>query len=134
MLGLEGANSREFDPNTPYPVIDLMDEQTDVIDNGGTMRLGAYAAGSCPARRSPRPTARGRCPSATATATRSNNRYRSRLEDAGLVCSGMSPDDRLVEFIELPAIPSGSAPRPTRSSRAGRTGPIRSSVSWSARR
>src|SRR5215210_4372945 len=44
MAGLEGANSREFDPNTPHAVIDLMDEQHNEVDMGGTMRLGSYVA------------------------------------------------------------------------------------------
>ena len=101
VAGLENANSREMDPSTPYPVIDLMDEQRDVEDMGGTMRLGLYAAKLLPG-------------SVVAKAYDSeivyerhrhrfevNPRYRSRLEHAGLVCSGSSPDDRLVEFVEL---------------------------------
>jgi hypothetical protein len=70
VLGLDKANSTEFDLDTPYPVIDLMDEQTDVTDMGGTMRLGAYVAMLRRARRS-RALRRETSPSATATATRS---------------------------------------------------------------
>jgi CTP synthase len=105
VLGLEGANSREFDPASPHQVINLMDEQREVVDMGGTMRLGLYpaklAAGSVVA---------------TAYGTNTvyerhrhryevNPRYKSRLEEGGLVCSGTSLDDRLVEFIELPDHP-----------------------------
>jgi CTP synthase len=100
--GLEGADSSEFAPRTPHPVIDLMDEQRDVVDMGGTMRLGIY-----PARLQPG--------SIVADAYGEelvyerhrhryevNNKYRARLEEAGLVCSGTSPDGRLVEYVELP--------------------------------
>ena len=69
--GLAGANSSEFDPHTPHPVIDLMDEQRDVVDLGGTMRLGLYPAKLAPGTIVPsRPTARKWCTSATGTATR----------------------------------------------------------------
>jgi len=105
LAGLEGANSREFDPATPYPVVDLMDDQNDVVDKGGTMRLGSYGArleaGSQVAK------AYG----AEIVSERHrhryevNPRYRARLEEGGLVCSGTSPDGRLVEFIELPGHP-----------------------------
>ncbi len=101
VCGLLGANSSEFDPRTPHPVIDLMDEQREVVDLGGTMRLGTY-----PARLEPG--------SVVADAYGEelvyerhrhryevNNRYRARLEEAGLVASGTSPDGRLVEFLEL---------------------------------
>ena len=103
--GYEGANSREFDPVTPYPVIDLMDDQNDVVDKGGTMRLGSYAAhlvaGSQVAG------AYG----SEVVHERHRHRYevnpefRAGLEATGLVCSGLSPDGRLVEFVELPSHP-----------------------------
>ncbi|MEJ7846174.1 MAG: CTP synthase [Acidimicrobiales bacterium] len=100
-LGLERANSTEFDPQSPHPVIDLMDAQRAVTDMGGTMRLGAYiaelAAGSIVAE------AYG----TTVVSERHrhryefNGRYRAKFERAGLACSGLSPDGRLVEFVEL---------------------------------
>jgi CTP synthase len=105
VVGLPAANSREFDAASPHLVIDFMDEQRDVVDFGGTMRLGSY-----PARLSP-----GSVVATTYGAElvyerhrhryEVNPRYRARLEGAGLVSSGTSPDDRLVEFIELPDHP-----------------------------
>ena len=69
--GLAGANSSEFDPHTPHPVIDLMDAQRNVVDKGGTMRLGAYPAKLLPGLdRAQGLRRRGRSTSATATATR----------------------------------------------------------------
>ncbi len=105
LAGLEGANSREFDATAPHPVIDLMDDQADVVDMGGTMRLGSYSA---------RLLAGSQVALAYGSEVVSerhrhryevNSRYRARLEQAGLVCSGISPDGRLVEFIELPGHP-----------------------------
>jgi CTP synthase len=100
--GLAGADSSEFEPHTEHAVIDLMDEQRDVIDMGGTMRLGAY-----PAKLSPGTVVHDAYGEDVVYERHRhryevNNRYRRRLEDAGLVCSGTSPDERLVEFIELP--------------------------------
>jgi CTP synthase len=100
--GLAGANSSEFDPHSPHPVIDLMDEQREVVDKGGTMRLGAY-----PAKLLPGSVVREAYGEEVVYERHRhryevNNNYRRRLEESGLVCSGTSPDDRLVEFIELP--------------------------------
>ena len=102
VVGLVGASSSEFDPDGPYSVIDLMSSQEDVTEKGGTMRLGAYP-----------------CKLAADTLAREaygeelvyerhrhrfefNNAFRDQLEDAGLVISGLSPDERLVEMVELP--------------------------------
>ncbi len=102
VVGLTGASSSEFDPDGPYSVIDLMSSQEDVTEKGGTMRLGAYP-----------------CKLAADTLAREaygeelvyerhrhrfefNNAFRDQLEDAGLVISGLSPDERLVEMVELP--------------------------------
>ncbi|MGP4038914.1 CTP synthase [Gracilibacillus sp. D59] len=102
VLGLEGANSAEIDPNTPYPIIDLLPEQKDVSDLGGTLRLGLYP-----------------CRLKEGTKTREaynnedivyerhrhrfefNNQYRDQMEQNGFVFSGTSPDEKLVETIEL---------------------------------
>ncbi|WP_394187150.1 CTP synthase [Metabacillus halosaccharovorans] len=101
VLGLEGANSSEIDPNTKYPVIDLLPEQKDIEDLGGTLRLGLS-------------------PSKLQEGTRAfeayqdeviyerhrhryefNNEYRQAMEEAGFVFSGTTPDGRLVEIVEL---------------------------------
>jgi CTP synthase len=99
--GLDGANSSEFDAHTPYPVIDLMDEQRDVTDMGGTMRLGAW-----PARLEAGSIVRELYGAEVVYERHRhryevNNQYRARLEAAGLRMSGTSPDGRLVEFVEL---------------------------------
>ena len=99
--GLEGANSTEFG-DTPNPVIDIMDEQKDITEKGGTMRLGLYP-----------------CKLKEGTVSREvygqdliyerhrhrwefNNGFRKTLQDAGLVLAGISPDEKLVEIVELP--------------------------------
>jgi CTP synthase len=105
VVGMEGANSAEFDPETPFPVIDLLPEQKEVDDMGGTMRLGAD-----PVKLHPETQARSAYEEPVIYQRHRhryevNNLLRRRLEDAGLVCSGTSPDDRLVEVIELPDHP-----------------------------
>jgi CTP synthase len=105
VAGLEGANSTEFDPETPFPVIDLLPEQKEVADLGGTMRLGAD-----PVKLHEGTTVRELYGEAVVY-ERHRHRYevnlflRKRLEAAGLVVGGTSPDDRLVEAIELPGHP-----------------------------
>ncbi|MBK5287962.1 MAG: CTP synthase, partial [Acidimicrobiia bacterium] len=100
--GLAGANSAEFDTQSPHRVIDLMDDQREVVEMGGTMRLGAY-----PAKLQPGTIVRELYGEEVVYERHRHryevsNQYRTRLEAAGLICSGTSPDDRLVEFIELP--------------------------------
>ncbi|HEX6714992.1 MAG TPA: CTP synthase [Thermoleophilaceae bacterium] len=102
---MDGANSTEFDPETPFPVIDLLPEQKEVRDLGGTMRLGADPVKLHEGTRireiydEPVIYERHR------HRYEVNNHLRKRLEHEGLVCSGTSPDDRLVEAIELPEHP-----------------------------
>jgi len=106
LAGLAGANSTEFDPATPYPVIATMADQEDVVagerDMGGTMRLGLYPAvladGSLVRRLYGAEVVEERHRHRYEV----NNAYRDVLEAAGLRCSGLSPDGRLVEFVELP--------------------------------
>jgi CTP synthase len=98
---MDGANSTEFDPETPYPVIDLLPEQKEVSDMGGTMRLGAD-----PVKLHDDTRARALYDEAVIYERHRhryevNNQLRRRLEQAGLVVSGTSPDERLVEVIEL---------------------------------
>ena len=102
VAGLTNANSREMDPTTPYAVIDLMDEQVDVVEKGGTMRLGAYVARLTPGSRVAKLYGEETVSERHRHRYEVNPRYRGRLEEAGLVCSGVeSKDNRLVEFIEL---------------------------------
>ena len=102
VAGLAGANSTEFDPKTPYPVIDLMLAQKKVCEKGGTMRLGAYPC-----------TIQAGSKSALAYGTLSiserhrhryefNSECRSQLEAGGLLIAGTSPDGSLVEIVENP--------------------------------
>jgi CTP synthase len=106
VLGLAGANSSEFDRSSPYPVIDLMDAQREVVDLGGTMRLGTYPAkllaGSLVAQTY----------GAELVYERHRHRYefnpklRGRFEGTDLIFSGVSPDERLVEFKSRPDRPA----------------------------
>ena len=105
VAGLEGANSREIDPQTPHPVIDLMDEQHQVVDMGGTMRLGSYVAKLLPGTQIEKAYGSPVVYERHRHRYEVNPRYHRRLEDSGLVFSGTSPDERLVEFIELPSHP-----------------------------
>ncbi len=101
VLGLKDANSGEFDPNCPHKVIDFMPGQSDEIDKGGTLRLGAYPCEIRPG------TTMARCYGASAISERHrhryefNNDYRKVMEEAGLTLSGLSPDGTLVETVEL---------------------------------
>ncbi len=99
--GLEGANSSEFDSRTPHPVIDLMNEQREVVDMGGTMRLGAYPARLVPGTIVHAAYGEEWVAERHRHRYEVNPKYRARLEEAGMICSGTSPDDHLVEFVEL---------------------------------
>jgi len=105
VLGLEGANSSEFDRSSPHPVIDLMDAQREVTDKGGTMRLGAYVAELVPGSQVAEAYGKDVVSERHRHRYEFNPRYRTRFEEGGLLCSGESPDGRLVEFIELPGHP-----------------------------
>ena len=100
--GLAGANSGEFDDAAPHKVIDFMPGQNDEIDKGGTLRLGKYP---CELKEG---TVIARCYGKTEISERHRHRYefandyRDALQDAGLCLSGLSPDGRLVETIEIP--------------------------------
>ncbi len=100
--GMEGANSTEFVPECEYPVIDIMPDQEEITDKGGTMRLGAYP---CKVKEG---TLAAEAYGESLVYERHrhrfevNNAYRDRLAKEGLVFAGLSPDDRLVEMVELP--------------------------------
>jgi CTP synthase len=132
LAGIEGANSAEFAPEAPHPVIATMASQVAAVageaDLGGTMRLGAYPANLVPG--SVVADAYG----STTVSERHrhryevNNDYRDKLERAGLVVSGESPDGRLVEFVELPAevhpFYAGTQAHPELKSRPTRAHPL----------
>ena len=100
-LGMPEANSTEFDPTTPHPVIDLMASQEDVEDMGGTMRLGLYAAKLAEGSNVRKLYDKELVYERHRHRWEVNNRYRKDLEGAGMRLSGLSPDDNLVEYIEL---------------------------------
>jgi len=101
MAGLSDAHSGEFDPETPHKVIDFMPGQSDEVDKGGTLRLGAYPCEIVPG------TTMARCYRTSPISERHrhryefNNDYRKLLQNAGLTLSGLSPDGALVETVEL---------------------------------
>ena len=101
VVGLAEANSTEFDPTTRHPVIDLMHDQREVTDKGGTMRLGAYYAVLSPDTKVAEAYGEPVVSERHRHRFEFNPNYKSRLEEHGFVCSGISPDRRLVEFIEL---------------------------------
>jgi CTP synthase len=101
VLGLAGANSTEMDPSTPHPVIDLMDSQRDVTDMGGTMRLGACVAELIPGSQVAEAYGKTVVSERHRHRYEFNPRYRAKFDGTEFVCSGESPDGRLVEFIEL---------------------------------
>jgi CTP synthase len=126
LLGHSRANSREFDAETPYPVIDLMADQVEVTNKGGTMRLGAY----------PAMLSEGSLVSSLYGALVVSERHRHRYElnsryaddflRANIRCSGLSPDGRLVEFIEHTEHPFyvGTQAHPEFKSRPNRPHPL----------
>jgi CTP synthase len=105
VCGLETANSSEFDSSTPDPVIDLLPEQEDVEDMGGTMRLGAYPADILPGSLAEQVYGGRVISERHRHRYEVNPAYHEVLQRHGMVFSGMSPDRRLVEIIELPDHP-----------------------------
>lgn len=100
VLGLSGANSTEFG-ETPYPVIDIMEDQKDVTNKGGTMRLGLYPCKLTEGTTSARVYGEPLIYERHRHRWEFNNAFRSKLTDAGLVIAGQSPDERLVEIVEV---------------------------------
>jgi len=130
VAGLAGANSREFDATSAHLVIDLMDEQREVVEMGGTMRLGVYPAKLVPGSVVARAYGVELVYERHRHRFEVNPHYRGRLEAAGLVSSGSSPDDTLVEFIELPGHPFwvGTQAHPEFKSRPDRPHPLFSAL------
>jgi CTP synthase len=105
VCGLEGANSSEFDPATPHPVIDLLPEQKHVTELGGSMRLGAQPCHLVPGTRAAAAYGEQVVYERHRHRYEVNPAYHRVLSEHGLVFSGLSPDGRLVEIIELPDHP-----------------------------
>ena len=105
IMGLEGAHSSEFDKDTPHPVIDLMEDQNDVTEKGGTMRLGAYPCDLADGTIAKKAYGEDLVHERHRHRYEFNNSYRQQFEDAGGVFSGLSPDGNLVEIFELPDHP-----------------------------
>ncbi len=101
VLGDEEANSTEFDRATPHPVIDLMPDQRDIADKGGTMRLGLYPCVLQPDTIAKRAYQEKKIEERHRHRFELNNAYREILQSAGMLFSGISPDGRLVEIAEL---------------------------------
>jgi CTP synthase len=105
ICGLDGANSTEMDPETPYPVIDLLPEQKEIEDLGGTMRLGAQAVELVIGTRAQEAYGQSVIHERHRHRYEVNNRFRDGLAEAGLVFSGTFQAGRLVEILELPEHP-----------------------------
>jgi CTP synthase len=105
VVGFAGANSTEMDPETPYPVIDLLPEQKEIEDLGGTMRLGAQAVELAEGTRVRESYGEPMVHERHRHRYEVNNHFRERLVEAGLVVSGTFQEGRLVEIIELPDHP-----------------------------
>jgi CTP synthase len=101
LLKNEKANSTEFDPKTPLPVIDLLPEQKNISDKGGTMRLGLYTCKLVPGSLAARAYGVKQVEERHRHRFELNNDYRDALEAKGMAFSGLSPDSRLVEIAEL---------------------------------
>ena len=136
VAGMEGANSTEMDLETPFPVIDLLPEQKEIADMGGTMRLGADPVKLHDGTRVRELYGEAVVYERHRHRYEVNNHLRRRLETRGLVCSGTSPDERLVEVDRAAreSIRSTSPRSTTRSSSRGPSAPRRCSVSSSAPR
>jgi len=105
VCGLEGANSSEVASDLAHPVIDLMPEQRGIQDKGATMRLGAYPCVLKPGTKARAAYGKDRISERHRHRFEVNNNYRDTLEKNGMILSGLSPDGRLVEMIELPEHP-----------------------------
>jgi CTP synthase len=105
VCGLAGANSSEIDPATPHPVVDLMPDQRGIVDMGATMRLGAYGCTLKPGTKVAEAYGTTEISERHRHRWEINNNYRDTLEKNGMVLSGLSPDGRLVETLELPQHP-----------------------------
>ena len=102
VLGLEDANSNEFSSNTKNPVIHIMEDQKNIKKKGGTMRLGSYPCVIKEGTLAHKVYGKEKIDERHRHRFEYNNDYKERLEKAGLICSGTSPDGELVEIVEIP--------------------------------
>ncbi|MDI6814520.1 MAG: CTP synthase [Dehalococcoidales bacterium] len=125
-LGSTEPNSTEFDASTPYPVIDLLPEQKNIESKGGTMRLGNYPCQLVPGSRAASAYGQSLVYERHRHRFEFNNRFRSQLQEAGMIYSGISPDGKLVEVCELANHPwmVSCQFHPEFSSRPGRPHPL----------
>ncbi|MBW1755572.1 MAG: CTP synthase [Deltaproteobacteria bacterium] len=105
VCGLEGANSAEFNRNAQHLVVDIMPDQRGIEDKGATMRLGAYPCTIKPCSLAAQIYSTSKISERHRHRYEVNNEYREQLEQGGLVLCGVSPDERLVEMVELPGHP-----------------------------
>lgn len=105
VLGLEGANSAEINPETPYPVIDILPEQKNVTDMGGTMRLGQYPCALNPDSKAFELYGSSMIYERHRHRYEVNNDYRQELLAGGMIFAGTSPDNHIVEMVEIPNHP-----------------------------
>lgn len=101
VLGLKDAHSTEMNENTPHPVINIMEEQKGVTEKGGTMRLGAYP---CELKKGTKAHAiygKNKISERHRHRYEFNNKYLQQYEEAGMIASGVNPDNSLVEIVEL---------------------------------
>jgi len=126
VCGMDGANTTEIDPETPYPVISLLEEQTGIVQKGGTMRLGGYPCDLAPGSLAAAAYGTDQVTERHRHRWEFNNRYRAPLEAAGLRISGTSPDGSLVEISELSSHPFmlGTQFHPELRSRPNRPHPL----------
>ena len=126
VLGLKDANSEEFDENTQNPVIHIMDDQKNIENKGGTMRLGSYPCILKEGTKAFELYGKKEIAERHRHRFEYNNDYKQKMEEAGLICSGTSPDGRLVEIVELKDHPFFIAGQfhPEFKSRPNRPGPL----------
>ena len=105
VCGLTGAHSSELDPNTPYPIINLLADQENVVEMGGTLRLGSYPCTLAEGSVAHKEYGEINITERHRHRYEFNNFYRERLTQKGMVLSGVSPDGKLVEIVEIPEHP-----------------------------
>jgi CTP synthase len=104
VMGLEGAHSTEMEPNVPYKVIDLMEEQKNIVNRGGTMRLGSYDCVLKKGSLVQKVYGKTNIEERHRHRYEFNNEYKKQFEDAGMKCVGKNPDTNLMEVVEVPSL------------------------------